>query len=133
MKNVGDSEFTWYSLMIILTFNIMDTVGRKAGGMVTVSTWLTISLSILRVGLIASTILIALSDDDDSRFIEKDTVKIINMVVFAFSNGFVSTLCAIKAPQYVPEDQREQVGIFVGLSIATGIVIGSLIAIPTGN
>jgi len=55
------------------------------------------------------------------------------MVLFAVTNGLVSTLCAIKAPQFVAEDQREQIGIFVGLFIALGIVCGSIIAIPVGN
>jgi hypothetical protein len=39
----------------------------------------------------------------------------------------------MKAPQYVKEDQREQIGIFIGLFIALGIVSGSVVAIVFGN
>ena len=55
------------------------------------------------------------------------------MILFAITNGYVSTQCAIKAPQYVKEDQREQIGIFIGLFIALGIVSGSIVAIFFGN
>lgn len=63
----------------------------------------------------------------------KDYFKIINMMLFGISNGYVGTQCAIKAPQYVKEDQREQIGIFVGLFIALGILTGSVGAIFMGK
>ena len=129
----SSNEFTWYSLSIILTFNVMDTVGRKLGGLVKVPTPIVHALSLARSLFIVTTILIALSDKDEDKTIENDGLKIANMVLFAVTNGFTSTLCAIKAPEYVDDDQKEQVGIFVGLFIALGIVIGSLIAVPVGN
>jgi hypothetical protein len=62
----GDSnEFTWYTLSIILTFNIMDTIGRKLGGMCKVSAKTVHLLSFLRSLFIASTILVAIKDDQE--------------------------------------------------------------------
>jgi hypothetical protein len=55
------------------------------------------------------------------------------MILFAFSNGYVSTLCAVKAPSRAPDDSKEQVGMFIGVFIAIGILIGSLIAIGVGK
>jgi hypothetical protein len=60
-----------------------------------------------------------------------DWWKITNMALFAFSNGYCSTQCAIKAPSRAPEDSKEIVGIFIGTSITLGIVIGSLVALAT--
>ena len=55
-------------------------------------------------------------------------VTIGNSVLFSVSNGFLSTLCAVKAPGTVPDEQKGQVGGFVGITISTGIMLGSLLA-----
>lgn len=133
MRSMGDSEFMWYTQFMILGFNIFDTVGRKLGGVVNVSPNMTYLLSIARIGFLFTTIYIAKGELNQSKFIESDAFKAMNMILFAFSNGFVSTLLSIYIPQFVKEDQREQAGIFVGLSICLGIMVGSIIAIPVGN
>ena len=58
-----------------------------------------------------------------------DWFKLLNMAVFAFTNGYCSTLCAIKSPSRAPEDSKEVVGTFVGMFITSGIVLGSLVAL----
>ena len=55
-----------------------------------------------------------------------DWFKIVNIVVFAFTNGYCASLCAIKAPSRAPEDSKEVIGTFVGMFITVGIVLGSL-------
>ena len=62
-----------------------------------------------------------------------DWFKLLNMACFAFTNGFVSTLCAIKSPSRAPEDSKEVVGTFVGVFITLGIVTGSLVALAIGS
>ena len=60
-----------------------------------------ITMSVLRVMFVASTSVITLN----STFLsDSDVIKIGNIALFALSNGYVSTQCAIKAPQYVKED-----------------------------
>jgi hypothetical protein len=39
--------------------------------------------------------------------VEADWFKIINMMLFAASNGYCSTQCAIKAPSRAPDDSKE--------------------------
>ena len=51
------------------------------------------------------------------------------MVFFSFSNGYISTLCAVKAPGQVPTEKMGQVGAFVGTTLTTGILLGSLVAL----
>ncbi len=61
-----------------------------------------------------------------------DWFKLLNMALFAFTNGFCSTLCAIKSPSKAPDDSKETVGTFVAIGITSGIVIGSALAIGAG-
>jgi len=70
--------------------------------------------------------------DGGSNFITSDAFKVINLLIFSFSNGYVSTVNAIQAPQCVAENKREKTGIAVGLLIIIGISAGSLLAIPVG-
>ena len=91
-----------------------------------------IFLSVLRTFFIFTTIGFALEWEPTSIF-GSDVFKVVNLVIFSISNGFVSTQCAIIAPSCVKEDQKEQVGIFVGLFIAIGIVTGSIVAIFIGK
>jgi H+/gluconate symporter-like permease len=55
------------------------------------------------------------------------------MSILSFTNGYVSTLCAVKAPGTVPLEQRGQVGAFIGTTITLGILFGSIVAIPMGK
>jgi len=57
-----------------------------------------------------------------------DWFIILNLILFSITNGYVSTLCAVKAPMTVEGEAKGQVGGFIGITIATGIVLGSLLA-----
>ena len=127
-----DDRNSWYQIINLILFNVFDTIGRFMGGKFHLSGNTVIGLSVLRSVFIATTILIAYKASPAFIF-QEDWFKILNMALFALSNGYVSTQCAIKAPSYVKEDQRESIGIFVGLFIALGIVSGSIMQIPIGG
>ena len=59
---------------------------------------------------------------------KSDWFILTNLVLFSISNGYVSTLCAVKAPMAVEGEAKGQIGGFVGITISTGIVLGSLLA-----
>ena len=59
---------------------------------------------------------------------QSDWFVILNLVLFSITNGYVSTMCAIKAPSTVEGEAKGQVGGFIGITISTGIVLGSLLA-----
>ena len=58
-----------------------------------------------------------------------DWFVVLNLALFSITNGYVSTLCAVKAPQTVEGEAKGQVGGFIGITISTGIVLGSIFAL----
>jgi hypothetical protein len=132
----------WFFLIMATLFNVADTVGRSMGGMprFTVSDRTVKILSYSRVIFILTFFLIAYDVNPQWLFgVNADWFKILNMLLFAFTNGFASTQCAVKSPSKVHEDSKEQVGTLVGIFISVGILTGSLIAlgmtgaVPTNN
>jgi predicted MFS family arabinose efflux permease len=119
---------------MVLIFNILDTVGRFLGGAYMLKDSLTIVLAYSRSIFIVTFLLIAFNIAPSWLFgKEADWFKIINMALFSFSNGYLSTMLAIRAPSRAHDDSKEQVGLFVGISITIGILIGSIIAIGFGS
>jgi len=123
-------------LIFIFSFNALDTVGRWLAGQPfgKMPDKQVLILSFSRVIFIATAFLIDyevgpswLTGDN------ADWFKLLNMFLFAFTNGFVSTQCAIKSPSRAPEDSKEVVGTFVGVFITLGIVLGSLISLAIAS
>jgi len=92
------AEFEWYAQIVILTFNVMDTLGRKMGGLFTLSPCMAYFLAVLRIGFILTTIFVATMELHPDNFLESDSFKVLNLVIFSFTNGFVSTLLSIYVP-----------------------------------
>lgn len=61
-----------------------------------------------------------------------DWFKVLNLVLFSFTNGYLSGLCAIKAPGTVRESRRAQVGAYIGTCIGLGVTIGSILQVGMG-
>jgi equilibrative nucleoside transporter 1/2/3 len=129
-----NQAFSWFILICATIFNIGDTIGRKLGGvpmfMLSIR-WLVI-LSIARCLFIVTFFFTAYQIPPENLW-NSDWFKILNMSLFAFSNGYLATVCCVKAPGTVKPDQMGQVGGLIGIIIATGIMIGSLVAIPLGK
>ena len=107
-------------------FNVMDTVGRFGGGL----PFLMLSHKVIKLlsGLRTLFIVLFLLVAYDIGFFESDWYITLNLLLFAFSNGYVSTLCAVEAPQTVEGESKGQVGGFVGVATSTGILLGSFLA-----
>jgi len=114
-------------------FNVFDCLGRLLGGFksLALSNRVVIGLSISRISFIVFSFLIVFEVGPFWLF-KSDWFKLLNILLLSFSNGFVSTQCAIKAPTEVVESQQEQIGIFVGFFISIGILMGSIAAIGMG-
>lgn len=82
----------WEGLFLIFIFNVFDTVGRYMGGAVALPDKLVLLLTYLRAIFIATFLLIAFNVSPSWLFGDNaDWFKIINMIVFSLSNGFLST------------------------------------------
>ncbi len=55
---------------------------------------------------------------------------LLNLALFSFTNGYCLSLLAIKSPSKAPNEYKDAVGIFVGIFITVGIVMGSGVSIP---
>lgn len=118
---------SWVFLTLNTVFSVFDTIGRKMGGLksfdlnnggIKIITW-------SRTIFLVTFYLIAF----EVWALNSDWFVLLNMVIFSWSNGYASTLCAVKAPGTVPPDERGKVGGFIGTTITLGILIGSIIAV----
>ena len=125
MANVNNYT-SWHILMIQGVFNVSDTLGRYCGGLecLNLSNPKIKCLSWTRTLFIVTFFLVSF----DVIVFESDWFILTNLVFFSVSNGYTSTLCAVKAPGTVEGEAKGQVGAFIGITISTGIVLGSIIA-----
>lgn len=120
---------SWFNLLILSTFNFFDSIGRYMGGVpCLVLSNKTIKIGSLMRSLFLATCLLIAFDVAPSAIFSSDWFILLNLALFSVSNGYVSTLCATKAPGTVEGEAKGQVGGFVGICISTGIVLGSLLA-----
>ena len=125
-------RISWTILIFIFIFNLFDTIGRWLAGQTFggLSDKAILALTYLRVVFIATSYLIDY-EVGPTWFMRSDWFKLINMALFAFTNGYCSTQCAVKSVVRAPEHLKEVVGTYIGISITIGIVGGSLIALGT--
>jgi len=124
----------WLSLILLTTFNTMDTLGRYLAGWscmdLTRST--TLLLTYVRTLQIALFLCAAFEVGPEWLF-NSDLFKMTNFGMFAFTNGYLSSLCTIKAPEVVKNRRSgpvADVGAFIGVTKCLGIIIGSALAVP---
>jgi hypothetical protein len=123
----------WNDMANSLIFGIMDTIGRYMGGKIVWTEKVITILAAVRIIFILSTLAIVQSWFGAHSPLETDTFRMFNLVLFAFSNGFIGTQCTIVAPTLVAKDQQETVGLFSSLFLGLGINLGSTLAIPMAN
>lgn len=129
-------RFSWTMDVFITTFNVSDTVGRWLAGQPygLIGDKGVFIISYARIVFIVTSFLVDYNQGSDWLVGDSgDWFKLLNMALFAFTNGYCSTACAIKSPSKAPEDSKETVGTFVGVFITSGIVVGSLIALATAS
>ena len=120
--------------MLISLFQLMDVVGRFA------PQW---SVLRIREGSLVSfmaalrlffiPMFMAVQRESTQTWARNAILQFTVMMVFAFSNGYVSTLSMMLGPEQrgVSADEREPVGTMMSLSLVFGIWLGSVLALPT--
>lgn len=124
------AEFALLNLLYLTLFNVTDTLGRFLAGaskFTDLSRGKTLWLAYARTLLFGLFVCSAF----EIWWFDFDAFKLINFTIFAFSHGYLSSLCSIKAPKVVSTgEERGNVGAFIGVTRLTGILIGSTLAVP---
>ena len=101
------NEANWYNLLCLTIFNACDLAGRYIGGSpcADLPRPVVLGMAWLRTLFIATFLLVAF-EVAPSWLFQADWFKVLNFAIFAFTNGYTSTLCAVKAPQTVEGEQK---------------------------
>ncbi|CAI2366910.1 unnamed protein product [Moneuplotes crassus] len=122
------ADQAWFSVIMITLYNFFDTIGRFAGGFVKIFSPTTIiSLTITRLIFIPLSVLVQIGSTPSWIF-ESDWFRILNMAIFALTNGYNSTLCMVYGPSCTDKNSKERAGIIMSLHLVGGIFGGSLIS-----
>ena len=146
MVSVNAKEYpTWANYYFIpvccfVLFNVGDYLGRFAAEKVAwpgpgrVGMAVTFTASLLRVLFVP--LFIFCNADPNNRSLpvgfHSDTAYILIMLLFSFSNGYITNICMASAPQVCqPELRMTAASLMVallGLGLATGALLSSLVA-----
>ena len=93
------NEESWFNLLCLVLFNIFDTIGRWYAGhdCLNMKNRSIVTVAVLRSLFVAPFLLIAF-EVGPSWLFGADWFKLVNFCYFSFTNGHISSLCAIKSP-----------------------------------
>ena len=124
----SNKDKAWFSVLIITLFNVFDTIGRFAGGYKQLLSPNTLfSLTVFRLIFIPLFVLIQLNSTPAWIF-QADWFRILNMALFALTNGYNSTLAMIYGPGFTDDKSKETGGLIMSFHLVGGIFVGALIA-----
>lgn len=108
---------TWFGILLIFDFQVFDFVGRMTPKWMILfrreTLWIPI---VLRTGLVVLFVLCI-----SPRVITIDGFPYLFMAIFAFSNGYCSTLATMFAPTRVEEHEKEAAGAIIAFALNLGI------------
>ena len=94
-KDWGKNAFNWFTLLHLILYNTFDTVGRKLAPLYILPVNCVVLLSIARVTFFITTYIIGYNatnfPEKDGIGINSDAMIVINMIMFAFTNGYAGT------------------------------------------
>jgi hypothetical protein len=98
---------TMFQFIMLIVYNVGDLSGRMVGG----CAWSMIGRMPTIVGIYCrviffGTFIAIMFNCGPAWLFGADWFKILNTILLGFTNGYLSTLCAILAPTYVPEKHR---------------------------
>ena len=130
---IDDKNYAWLVLTMVITFNLFDTIGRYSAGysMLQIPKIALLILIYCRVVFIGTFYLVSWKSQPHFIF-ASDWFKLLNMALFALTNGYCTTLGSVYAPAEGKDDEKEQIGTLIGLNLGTGILGGAFVALGLG-
>lgn len=117
----------WSVPMMMLIFNVFDTIGRfLPNWFVVLSSKGTTWLVFLRIISIVSICLIGYGTFND--FFVRDWWIVVNIIIFAFTNGLATTLAMMYGVNEADENDKENVGELMIFFMTGGMFAGSVVA-----
>uniref|UniRef100_A0A6D2VV20 Solute carrier family 29 member 2 n=1 Tax=Takifugu rubripes TaxID=31033 RepID=A0A6D2VV20_TAKRU len=129
-----DKVFTCVCCFIV--FNTMDLVGRSS---VSIVQWPSRDSTLLPVAVLSRLIfipLLMLCNVENSRLptiFTHDGAFVAIMAAFAFSNGYLATLCMVYAPQLVRGKDCETAGSLMTFFLILGLAVGAAFSFLLGS
>ena len=128
---IFDLDFD-YNLNTILTiYNCFDTIGRYLVSKVTPTKKLAYISSLIRGIFLVTFILNYYFQSNDANETFTSLFLIINVTLFALTNGIGTTLCFGIAPTLVNDELKGQAGASVSFFTIVGIFVGACLAFAT--
>ena len=120
---------SWRVVITQAIFNSCDLIGRWSGG----RPGLALSSATIKFWVYLRTLFIAtflfVSFHVAPKFFLSDWFIMTNLVLFSLSSGYLNALCCVISVKSVADNFKSQVGGFLVLTIISGILVGSLLAI----
>lgn len=113
----------WWQTIQLLVFNIFDTCGRFAAGFYALFRGKgLLAASVSRTAFVV--LFFGCAHNWTSGF--NDVLALVNMIGFAFTNGYMASLAMIAGPQSVEPKDRPKAGFIMSFALQSGILAGSL-------
>ncbi|CAI2369505.1 unnamed protein product [Moneuplotes crassus] len=114
---------SWEVWLIISLYNLADTISRYASEYFTILNAKTaLVTTIVRFASVGAFFLAAY----DITFFRNDYVKIVNIVIIGFSNGYISNCQIIHAVKNAKDQDKEITSKFMVVFLVLGIALGSI-------
>ena len=134
LKNIYNFDATWNPVLLVLTYNIFDTIGKYIGVLRICFTKKKICLLVLMRCLFFITFLLNVQNTYDMSFLTSDWFCLINIAFFAITNGYLTTAIFILGSEsYSKAQQKEKVGFLMSFMFNIGCIGGSLLALSFAN
>lgn len=126
-KTLSGISFSLGSTLLILVFNIFDTMGKYVADALPKPSPRGL-IMIITFRFLMFPLFLLMIDRWRTPVISEDWFAILNMGLFAITHGFVVSNLMIGAPNLASDKEKETAGFIMGLPLTTGIVTGSLLA-----
>ena len=122
------NTMNWWLIILTTMFNVFDTIGRSLPAKVPPC-----QPRVLAIFPVARTVFIPLFTFGLIWSTWNDWATVVLMVVFALTNGYVTSASFMVGPGLVPHQHREEAGFIMSLFLQMGILLGSQIARAFAN
>lgn len=128
-KNVSFLDKAWSTTLLVLTFNIFDTIGKCLSYFRQFYNLLSTSI-LITSRFIFFIFYILMAIYSHLPIICSDWFKFFNMAVFSLINGYATSCVMLLTPRRVKRHERETAGFIMSFPLFFGILCGSLFALP---